>query len=513
MRSAAIVLLPMLMPLAWAQKPVPIRVSVDAAKAGRTMQGGIGASWHAIETPILRGGKIRIPGQVPPGGSAWGANPRADDDAGWAEVFRHADWLGLDWCRVELEQRMYEPERRRFDWNNPEMRILYRILDWAERRGVEVFLQQMWSNVDWNAHPELRGTDRRVNSSPHSMEDFAYGLGELVEHLSKRKGYRSIRWLGITNEPGENWSWWQGPDGKAAPLAPGLAAVRKELDRRGVDVRLAGPDWSGLPEPVPAGYDWEPHIGAYDLHTYGVAFDGMSCGEMQLAGAEYRLWQWSGYSHDRGKPFFLSELGTSLYGTHGRDPGPGIYDSALKDAALVVRGIRAGVDAFNRWSMLNRGDLDGQWQLVDTWDFDTDKLREKFAPHPNSYYLYGLLSRLTAPHSEVLDTKVEGNPEERERSLAAATLRSPDGNLTVLVVNEMYWDADVTVKIAGTGKRTLRRYSVTPAARDRADVVIAPAGAYSESGFSDRVPGLSVVAYSTYSLPHAAPGIAGKPLP
>jgi hypothetical protein len=36
---------------------------------------------------------------------------------------------------VELEQRMYEPERNRFDWDNPEMRILYRQLDWCQRRG------------------------------------------------------------------------------------------------------------------------------------------------------------------------------------------------------------------------------------------------------------------------------------------------------------------------------------------------------------------------------------------
>ena len=94
----------------------------------------------------------------------------------WRQIYRHADWLGLDFCRVELEQRIYEPERDQFTWDSPEMRILYRILDWCERRHVDVFLQQMWGNVDWNAWPEFRGDPvKRVHSGPYSMEEFADG--------------------------------------------------------------------------------------------------------------------------------------------------------------------------------------------------------------------------------------------------------------------------------------------------------------------------------------------------
>ena len=111
--------------------PVPadeVRVVVDAASVVNTMRGGIGASWHAIEKPIST--KFDpIFGLHDHGGSGWGANPPAEDDNAWGVLYRHAQWLGMDWIRVELEQRMYEPERRRFDWDNPEMRILYRILD------------------------------------------------------------------------------------------------------------------------------------------------------------------------------------------------------------------------------------------------------------------------------------------------------------------------------------------------------------------------------------------------
>jgi len=43
--------------------PSTVTLKIDAGHPVRTMQGGIGASWHAIETPI--------PGTN--GGSGWGA--------------------------------------------------------------------------------------------------------------------------------------------------------------------------------------------------------------------------------------------------------------------------------------------------------------------------------------------------------------------------------------------------------------------------------------------------------
>ena len=67
------------------------------------------------------------------GGSGWGAYPPAEDERRWQQIYRHANWLGLDWNRVEIEQRVYEPERDKFTFDGPEMRILYRILDWNQK--------------------------------------------------------------------------------------------------------------------------------------------------------------------------------------------------------------------------------------------------------------------------------------------------------------------------------------------------------------------------------------------
>jgi len=55
------------------------------------------------------------------------------------------------------------------------------------------------------------------------------------------------------------------------------------------------------------------------------------------------------------------------------DPNQKSFDAALSNASDVIRGLRAGVDAFNRWRYTNRGNLDGQWQLVKTFDLETGK--------------------------------------------------------------------------------------------------------------------------------------------
>src|ERR1700691_2286335 len=81
-----------------AETAAQVKIHIDAARALRTMRGGIGASFHVIDT--------ELPGRRPPlgswSGSAWGGNPAPDDESRWRELFRHAEWLGLDWCRVEF---------------------------------------------------------------------------------------------------------------------------------------------------------------------------------------------------------------------------------------------------------------------------------------------------------------------------------------------------------------------------------------------------------------------------
>ncbi len=501
-----------LTPAVSAPQEGPVFITVDCAKTVNGMRGGLGASWHAMETPIPYGVKHPVFSGYSHGGSGWGGYPPADDERAWQQIYRHADWLGLDWNRVEIEQRVYEPERDVFTFDSPEMRILYRILDWHQRSQAEVFFQQMWCNAAWLAYPEFRDDPvGRVHSAPVDLDAFADGLAALMEHLIKKRGYTCIKWLCITNEPGANFSWWQAPPNKPLSIAAGLTAVRRALDRRGLKLPLSGPDTTtGFPAQAPGDLDYRGLLGAYDFHDYGADFDFRTKGH--IAAQERNAAQWVDLARREGKPVFLSEFGTMAYGWVPDKPGPGSPPSVLAGSELVVRLANAGVDGFNRWSFLNRGDLDGQWQLVDTWDPQAKKLRAEFGPHPNSYFCLGLLSRLTAQHSAVLGSHVDGGNIDDWQRVFAAAFRSPAGNLTLAVVNDAPAEFQLRLTLQEMPKPArFYRYRYGEAQQDRADVEVNPQAEFALTPEAhegkDTLPANSLTIYSTYKLEHNSPGV------
>ena len=239
----------------------PAHWRIDAGAPLNVMRCGIGACWHAIEHPSVE--------QY--AGSAWGGNPPADDDAAWQRLYELADWTGMSFLRVAVSQRMYEPQRRVFTWDSPEMRVLFRILDWCQSRGAVVFLQQQYNNVEWNAFPEFRGDEiATLRSGPYSLDEFTHGIVSLVEFLVRQRGYDCIRYLGLNNEP-DACRCWESPQGPM-PMLPAVEAVSGELTSRDLPVTVAGPDL------VEAAHSsdtevMDPHLGAFEVHTYGGAFD------------------------------------------------------------------------------------------------------------------------------------------------------------------------------------------------------------------------------------------------
>jgi hypothetical protein len=496
-----------------AEEPLgPVVINVDCGKIINTMRGGIGASWHAMETAIPYGVKHPVFTGYSHGGSGWGGYPSADDESAWQQIYQHARWLGLDWNRVEVEQRIYEPERGKFTLNSPEMRILYRILDWNQKNGADVFFQQMWCNAAWLAYPEFRADPvGRVHSAPADLDAFADGLATLLEHLIKNRGYTCIKCLCINNEPGADFSWWQAPPNKPLSIAAGLAAVRKALDKRGLKLPLSGPDMTtSFPAKAAGSYNYLGLLGAYDFHDYGADFDFRTQGH--IAGQVHNAAAWTELGHREGKPVFLSEFGTMAYGWFPDKPGPSCPQSVLAGTELVIRLANAGVDGFNRWSFLNRGDLDGQWQLLDTWDRQQKKLLSHYSPHPNSYFCLGLLTRFTAKNSTVLGSDVAGGRVADWQRVFCAALRSPQGELTLAVVNDAPIEFKLELAVKGLTKPSrLYSYRYGEAEQNRADVKINPRSEFSLNAAAnelpDTLPPNSLTIYTTYKLGHEDPGV------
>lgn len=469
-----------------------VTIHIDCDKVEHRMAGGIGASWHAISREFnidpedMYGWRDTLNSR----GSAWGGNPPVEWRQSWEQICEHACWLGMNWVRVEFSQRMYEPQRGRFDWDNEEMQALYRILDWCQENDVDVFLTQMWAFVDWNAFEGVHP----LQSAPKSVEDFAEGLATAVEYLVKKKGYTCIRWLCIVNEPNLAVGWWLGPDKKPMSIMPALNAVRVALDTRGVGVPLSAPDWNNLGLELRGLFDVgaDIEVGAFDAHNYG--------GPQPLQIVQ--MSEWVRLARKRQIPFFLSEMGDMRLGWKYSNPGPKSYAAALSNAETVLQGIRIGVDAFNRWSFTNRGDLDGQWQLLRTWDMENKRYFKDVSPEPVPYYVYAILTRFCAKHSEVLKTDVRSGSE-----VIAAALRSPRGNLTLYILNKTV--SERHVKVVVSGLETLPkfyRYQVTEPQITQPGFTLNP----EPTSLEEELPPRSVTALSTYNLSHTDHGIIAE---
>lgn len=480
----------------------PARLTVNSDRPVYRMAGGIGASWHAIRVQTRFDGPVHYKYDIrheAPQGSAVGGNPPLDSPA-WADIERLGKWLGLNWIRVEIDRRMYEPQKGRFDWQSEEMRTLYRILDWCQANDVDVFLTEMWRDVDWLAYPEVHP----MLSAPNSLPDYAEGLAELADHLLRQRRYSCIKWLCIANEPpGGTWGYWWSRGADNAPFAPAVKAVREALDRRGIDLPLSGPDWTSLPEFDPTKLQFASHLGALDIHSY----------DAPNADFSRRLGEWVRWSHEHGKPFFLSEFGDMSLGWGGSNPGPRSWEAVLSAAEKVLRGIDAGVDGFNRWSFLNRGDLDGQWQLVRTWDIAAKHFLERAEPEPVPFYGYAMLTRFTAKHSHVLPCEFH-LPDGKSDSprVFSAALRSPGGQLTLIVANRENSALETRLRLEGLGREVvLHRYELTEETVEQPGFQLTPSGkevvSKSRPEFTYAFPPRSLTVFTTYDLPPDAPGV------
>ena len=396
-----------------------------------TMRGGIGASWHAIsDIGPLENDKYKYPARDEnPLGSSWAGNPLLKNQQAWQQLCNHVHWLGLDFIRVELMMKMYEPQKDQFDWNSNDMIALYKILDCCQEMGVDVFLQQMTQNVQWNAYPGVQP----LLSAPLSLNDYAKGIASLLEHLINVKKYTCIKYFCITNEPpGGTWGYWWSTGPNDALLKPALKRVYEELVKRNITVPLSGPDWTSLPPLNDEAKVFDPYLGSYDIHSYdGIDKKGTNT-----------IRQWVSWAHSKDKPFFISEFGNMKMGWGKDNPGPKGLDAALSNAHDIIIALTSGTDGMNRWSFVNRGDMDGQWQLVRTWDIQKKEMLSKVLPENTAYYGFAMFTRFIAKYASILKTEYSA---PQDTSVSMISLKNPDGNFVFIILNQSAEDKKSTI--------------------------------------------------------------------
>ena len=466
-------------------------INVDVSRINSTMKGGMGASWHSISKEFPLDNKTYKYGDTHRG-SAFGGNPPVEDTDAWRQVKDYASWLGLNFLRVELSQRMYEPERKKFDWDNEEMKALYLILDWCQQNEADVFLQQMWGYVAWNSYPDVHP----LVSAPRNLDDFAEGIATLMEYLIKEKKYTCIKYFCMSNEPpGGTWGyWWEYGDEKGN-IDDAWKRLKEEFDNRGIDVPISGPDWTDMPPFEEEKLTFAPYLGSIDIHSYqGVTEAG-----------EANLKQWADWAHQQNKPFFLTEFGNMRLGWGKDNPGPKTFTAALSNANDIIRTLRAGADGLNRWSFTNKGNLDGQWQLIRTYNMENKEYYKKIEPENEAFYGFGILSRFLSKYSSVVESTT-GCPDSVLMSIA---LLSPKEELSVFIVNLKDENVTVDFNIKAFPNKQMNVYQVTKESVNKPGFELNPLQNFNSSSgkYLLTLPAKSITTVSSYLLRHQDKGV------
>lgn len=475
------------------QKNKIAEITVDASQIIHTMKGGMGASWHVITDvqPLNNENykyKVR---EVSPLGSAYGGNPPTADSLAWEQIKNHAAWLGLNFIRVELTQRTYEPRRDEFDWDNEEMQALYQILDYCEKSGADVFLQQMSSFVEWNSYPGVHP----LISAPKNLDDFAEGIATLLEYLTKTKGYSCIKYFCMTNEPpGGPWGYWWDYGDETGSINDAWKRLKEEFENRGISIPISGPDWTSMPPFEEEKLTFASYLGAFDIHSY----DGVT------PEREATLKQWADWAHAQNKPFFLTEYGNMQLGWGTDDPNQKSFEAALSNANDVMRALRAGADGVNRWSFTNRGDLDGQWQLIQTFDRENKTYLKEVKPENEAYFGFGIVSRFLSKYSSTISCKTN----QPDSVLMSVALLSPAGELSIFMLNKSDEEQTINLTIENLPEKTLNVYQVSKKLVANPDFELnAIQSINSDKAGKIVLPSRSITTLSSYSLKNNDKGI------
>jgi hypothetical protein len=191
---------------------------------------------------------------------------------------------------------------------------------------------------------------------------------------------------------------------------------------------------------------WFPHVQDVDFHCYRALLDrdaGNKPG-ITIDEAATIMTRYAAQARSAGKGFYLTEYGTMANGVGFDNPGPFHPESLLRDCSLLLRTILSGADGASRWSFTNRGDVDGQWQMVETWDRQLKEWKpetEKFTPVASTLGQFmrhmpqrALVHEITGDSVKGLDLLALSDPQDQ-------------AGLNVFLVNSSEAPVDVCLKL------------------------------------------------------------------
>jgi hypothetical protein len=353
------------------------------------------------------------------------------------------------------------------------------LLDYCQRRNVTVILGE-WDDPASDEDRADKDSDKLQSYDMQETDPRWHRIiCDLLDHLTKTKGYTCIKHFNLINEPNGNWSACADFDKwKAA-----IGGLRTEMKSRGLDrvIQLTGPDVTWMKH-----YWWVDRaalecpelLGAYDVHEY-IAHEDLESGY-----AEKILWQKRDFinRHDprgRSKPFYMGEIGMNRRGPvapqGGEDSHPKVYEHiyGVWMADFNVQAARAGMQGTIAWMLddamhINK-DKDTAWPdvkktLFKKWGF-FNSLAEEIG-HPDDanlrpwFYPWSLMSRYFPRGCTIV-----GSRQPYPFGLRTLAAKIGEHHHTICLVNDSDQPCEVNLKSAAALSGKLRHYEYSEASR------------------------------------------------
>jgi hypothetical protein len=313
-----------------------------------------------------------------------GYNASGITDQDFALIRKRVEWMRLPIVRIMMQSKWCYKGNGWYDWDDPQMKSLYRHLDLCQKLGITVLLTDWGIEQGWLKTPDVS-----------KVEDPKYAeiISTYINYLLNKKHYTCIRYFILVNEPNhqvEDWARWK----------KGVENVSAAFRKKGLDqkITLMGADCSYSD-------DWHPNavdqlqntLGAYDIHFYAPE-------EVVRTGAlfDWLKTRWA-YALTRDpkakeKPLIVAEAGIMAPGFSTSnnplhlDPRYGILM-----ADYAVQAANAGSWAVLAWMLDDNSHKGFSWGM---WKSKTGGMETK-----PWFYTWSLLTRCFRPGATIVEAK------------------------------------------------------------------------------------------------------------
>lgn len=297
---------------------------------------------------------------------------------------RRVEWMDPDWVRMFFWHHDWCPsgDWKTFTFDSDNMKSHYRTLDLYQKIGARV---------------NIAGTEWGMAGPYDQPEAFVHAVGELFEHLIRKKGYSCISDWTLTNEPNGSFSNLGYTHGQFIRIHQ---LMKEEFLRRNLNIRLVGSDdaqdirWYTK---CVENSDYYEAVDLFSSHSYFPYADRI------LAGLFYEDRLKLLRNKQPVKPFIMGEFGfhDDRSGVHG-NPIMESYPYAPWTCEAVIDGLNRGVAGFCIWALHEVYYPGNVFMNYALWDFKDSGWK----PRP-VYYAWANFSRLTEAGERVL--KVESS--------------------------------------------------------------------------------------------------------